>query len=95
MPMEWMAREEEDFEDSLFSLQGEIQALASRGRAVNVRLNVRELVAPLSFGGPSGASARALTSMMREVSAMRGHLSQLSEKLLLLAKELFPEGGVA
>ncbi len=95
MPAEWMAREEEDFVDSLFSLQGEIQALANRGRAVNVRLNVRELVAPLSFGGVSEVSVRALSTMMREVAAIRAHLSQLAEKLSLLAGEIFAEGGVA
>jgi len=94
---EWTEGIDESFATSLFSLQGEINALAARGRVVNARLNVREIIAPMLFLGVSPQSAETLFSMMRSVSAARHSLDQLLKKLSLLADELSltVEGGVA
>lgn len=95
MPKEWIAGEEEAFVDSLFSLQEQIHHLADRGRALDVRFNIRELLAPLMFMGAVTISAQALSSMMGDVAVARRHLSLLSEKLALLAAEISPGGGVS
>ena len=97
MAKEWDRGEDQCFAPSLFSLQGEIQTLAARGRVVNARLNVREFIAPLLFDGVSPPTVQALFSMMRSVSSARESLELLGEKLLLLADELSltAEGGVA
>ena len=94
MPKEWIAEEEEAFEQSLCSLQEQIHHLADFGRALNVRFNIRELLAPLVFMGAAPLSEKAILSMIGEVALARRHLSVLSEKLALLAAEVFPRGGV-
>ncbi len=97
MAKEWLECEDVIFADSLLSLQGEIHTLAARGRVVNARLNIRELLAPMLYEGPTPPTVQTLFSMMRSVSAAKQSLELLGEKLSLLAAELSlaTEGGVA
>lgn len=93
MPKEWVAGEEESFVCSISALQEQIHALAACGRAANVRLNVRELVAPLLFSARKPVSEKVLSAMMGDVVAAQRHIALLAEKLSLLAAELLQGGG--
>ena len=62
MPTEWVAYEDGEFFGSLFPLEKEIHTVVHHSRSANVRLNVRELVAPMLFfwgGADHGALAFA------------------------------------
>ena len=85
------------FADSLFSLQKEIQTLATCGCEANARLNVRELIAPMLFFDVSPVARQTIFAMLRSVLVARQSLAVLSEKLSLLAEELSltTEGGVS
>lgn len=94
MAKEWCREEDGSFVASLFSLQKEIQTLATCGREANARLNIRELIAPMLFMGVSPLAEETLFSMLRSILIARQSLDVLSEKLSLLASELsLVEGG--
>ena len=88
MPTEWVAYEDGDFFGSLFPLQEEIHTVVHHIRAANVRLNVRELIAPMLFLGEMPITERSLSCMRSAVAAARQDLALLEEKLSLLASEL-------
>ena len=88
MPAEWVAYEDGDFFGSLFPLQEEIHTVVHHSRAANVRLNVRELIAPMLFLGEMPITERSLSRMRSAVAAARQDLALLEEKLSLLASEL-------
>ena len=97
MAKEWSMSEEEFCADSPSLLKREIHALAAQSRTLNVRFNVRELIAPMLFLGVSQMSAEALFSSMHAISDARKNLASLEEKIFLLLSELslVSEGGVA
>ena len=88
MPTEWVAYEDGEFFGSLFPLEKEIHTVVHHSRSANVRLNVRELVAPMLFFGEAPITERSLSRMTRQVAAARRDLALLEEKLILLATEL-------
>ena len=88
MPTEWVAYEDGDFFGSLFPLEEEIHTVVHHSRAANVRLNVRELIAPMLFLREMPITARSVSCMRSAVAAARQDLALLEEKLSLLATEL-------
>lgn len=95
MPKEWHLLEEEDADRILVSLREDIHTLAGCGRNAEMRLNVRELIAPLAFLGASRVLENELNTMLSEIFRAKEHLSLLFEKLSLLRAELYPKGGDA
>ena len=88
MPTEWVTYEDGDYFCSLFSLEKEIHTVVHHSRSANVRLNVRELIAPMSFMGKMPITQASLSRMKREVAAAREDLALIEEKLTLLQTEL-------
>jgi len=98
VPKEWDASEDAVYGGSLLSLKREIHTLVNSSRMADERLNVRELIAPITYdSGAASGWGQALPHMLKEVAAARGHLALLSEKLAILSTELsgYREGGVA
>ncbi len=88
MPTEWVVYEDGDYFCSLFPLEKEIHTVVHHSRSANVRLNVRELIAPMAFLGEMPITEVSLSRMKREIAAAREDLALLEEKLTLLLTEL-------
>ncbi len=97
MPTEWACYEEGCYFGSLFPLEEEIHTVVHHSHTANVRLNVRELIAPMLFCGKAPITERSVSRMASEVAAARRELALLAEKLSLLRSELSlaDRGGVA
>ncbi|MBP3605518.1 MAG: hypothetical protein J6J66_02855 [Clostridia bacterium] len=97
MPTEWANYEDNGYFCSLEPLEKEIQSFLHCSRTANLRLNVRELIAPMLFCKEAPITERALARMESEVALAESELAILAEKLLLLRTELsmHTRGGVA
>ena len=97
MPAEWGTYEDSGFFCSLFPLEEAIRTVMHHSRTANVRLNVRELLAPILFCGEAPITVRSVSRMAKEVADAKSELTLLAEKLLLLQEELSlgNRGGVA